>query len=281
MKRRIFFGLLVLLIAVAASVTGYRVSRESTNQQTFFGDFDNPNRVEINAWVNHIDPAKQVVSVTIEDVLPAGTLADDDGNFARDAVLTTNAVGNWRFPIKAGESTLSQDLQIIIVGQVSDYPIDRYDSGIALQVTDAAGNELPTAVTVENTDAFFDVATSSDEGEDGGMVVNLSIRRSASTLVFAISIMVLMLGLAAAAATVAFYVLHNGHGLNLSACSLLAGMLFALIPLRNAVPGDPPIGSIIDFGSFFIAESVIAISLISCILLGYRNQVRIDAGSDD
>lgn len=263
--------------AIAASVVGYHVSRDSTNQQTFFGDLDNPNRIEINAWINHIDPAKQTVSVTLEDVLAAGDLADDGGNFAADAVLTTNAVGNWRFPIKAGETLQSRDLQIIIVGQVSDYPIDRYDSDLEFHVTDAAGKELPIVVTVENTDAFFDVATSAGEAEDGGTVVDLLIRRSASTRVFAGSIMVLMLGLAVAAAIVAYYVLHNKRGLNLSACSLLAGMLFALIPLRNAVPGDPPIGSIIDFGSFFIAEATIAISLILCVLLGYRHQLKAEA----
>jgi glycerol-3-phosphate acyltransferase PlsY len=57
---------------------------------------------------------------------------------------------------------------------------------------------------------------------------------------------------------------------------MMAGMLFALIPLRNAVPGSPPVGSIIDFASFFIAEAVIAISLISCVILGYRHEMEIE-----
>lgn len=70
--------------------------------------------------------------------------------------------------------------------------------------------------------------------------------------------MVLMSALAAASAVAAYYVLHFKRGLDLSACSLMAGMLFALIPLRNAVPGDPPIGSIIDFGSFIADALTIA-----------------------
>jgi hypothetical protein len=86
----------------------------------------------------------------------------------------------------------------------------------------------------------------------------------------------LMLGLAAAAAIAAYYVLRPKRGLHFSACSMLAGMLFALIPLRNAVPGSPPLGSIIDFASFFIAEAVISISLISCIILGYRHEMEIE-----
>ena len=57
---------------------------------------------------------------------------------------------------------------------------------------------------------------------------------------------------------------------------MLAGILFALIPLRNAVPGDPPIGSVIDFGSFFIAEAIISLSLISGIIIGFRHQMAIE-----
>jgi hypothetical protein len=42
------------------------------------------------------------------------------------------------------------------------------------------------------------------------------------------------------------------------------------VPLRNAAPGAPPIGSVIDFGSFFIAEGLIFLSLIAAVVLGYR-----------
>ena len=104
-------------------------------------------------------------------------------------------------------------------------------------------------------------------------MINLNIQRSMPTLVFAVFIMVLMLGLAAAAAVAAYYVLRGRRGLVFGACSVMAALLFALIPLRNAVPGSPPIGSLIDFASFFIAEAVISISLISCVLLGYRHEM--------
>ena len=62
---------------------------------------------------------------------------------------------------------------------------------------------------------------------------------------------------------------------------MMAAILFALIPLRNAVPGSPPIGSIIDFGSFFIAEAVISLALISSVLVGFRHQMAIERGEND
>jgi hypothetical protein len=43
--------------------------------------------------------------------------------------------------------------------------------------------------------------------------------------------------------------------------------------LRNAVPGDPPIGSLIDFAAFFIAEGVVSISMIVTVLHGYHIEI--------
>ena len=274
MKRRFVGALLIFALAITLSVMGYHVSRNSTNQESYFGDFDNPNRVEVNAWITDIDPTKQLLSMMVNSVRPLGTLADENGNFAADADLTASAIGDWWFHIAAGESADDDNLQLVITGPITDYPFDRYDSRFELHILDADGKELPAAVTVVNTDSFFNITTSADEPDNAGTVIDLAIGRSASTLVFGVFIMVLMLALAATSVIAAYYVLHWKRGLDLGAASLMAGMLFALIPLRNAVPGDPPIGSIIDFGSFFIAEATIAISLITCVVLGYWQHMK-------
>lgn len=276
MKRRLFLALLVFVAAITASVIGYHVSRNSTNQASFFGDFDNPDRIDVTAWISRVDPAAQTLAMTVTNVRPNGKLADAQGAFADDATVVVNSIGDWRFSVQASDSASDDNLTMGIIGPITDYPFDRYDGSIELHVYGADGKELPTAITVFNTDAFFEVDTAQQEPTNGGTLISLSIRRSASTMVFVIFIMLLMLGLAAAAATAAFYILHGRRGLIFPGCSLMAAMLFALIPLRNAVPGNPPIGSIIDFASFFIAEATIAISLISCVVLGYRHQLRIE-----
>ena len=163
-----------------------------------------------------------------------------------------------------------------MAGTFTDYPFDDYKSSIELRVLDQNGRELPTAVTLYNVDAFFQMSATQGRSPSGGTVINLDLQRSTPTMVFAAFIMVLMLGLAAAAAVAAYYVLNWKRGLVFGACSMMAAILFALIPLRNAVPGSPPIGSIIDFGSFFIAEAVISISLISSIVFGFRHQMALE-----
>lgn len=278
-KRRVALALLVFVLAIAASVFGFHVSRNDTNQESYFGDFDQPDRVEVMVWITHVDPTLQTLSMTIMQIHPFGKYSND-GVFAADASLTLNSIGDWRFPIKRGDSADDDKVQTGITGWITDYPFDHYDASISMTLTGADGKDIPTAISVLNSDAFFKIETSLVDSDDPGVVINLAIKRSTSTLVFGIFIMLLMLALAAASAVAAYYVLHFNQGFHFSACSLMAGMLFALIPLRNAVPGNPPIGSIIDFGSFFIAEATIAISLISCIVLGYRKQLKIDAAGE-
>ena len=273
--RRLLISLVVLLIVTAASVSGYLASRHSTNQESFFGDFDNPNRVEVTAWITKADAAGQVLSVIITNVRPYGSLSDE-GNFAQDATLFTNAVGNWRASIKGGDSAPDIEQRIAVTGTITDYPFDRYKAALELHVVGPDNAELPVALTVLNTDAFFRIDTAEGDPSSGGLLVNMEVQRSTPTLVFAVFIMVLMLGLAAAAAVAAFYVLNWRRGLIFPACSMMAAILFALIPLRNAVPGAPPIGSIIDFGSFFIAEAVISLSLIAGVINGFRHQLAIE-----
>lgn len=274
--RRLAIALILLVAVIAASVTGYITSRQSTNQQTVFGATDNPNRVDVTVWITRVDSATQALAVTVIDVTPSGSLADPDGNFAQDATLTTAAIGNWRAEIKAGDSAPDIEQRVAVVGAVTDYPFDRYSGRLEVHVLNSQNADVPVALTVLNTDPFFGIDTSAAPSPNGGVVVNLGVYRSAPTLIFAVFIMLLMLGLATGAVVAAFYVLHWRRGLIFPACSMMAAILFALIPLRNAVPGSPPIGSIIDFGSFFIAEAVISISLISSIVLGFRHQRSIE-----
>ena len=50
----------------------------------------------------------------------------------------------------------------------------------------------------------------------------------------------------------------------------MAATLFALIGMRNAAPGSPPIGSLIDYAAFFWAEAIVAGSLTYVAATGIR-----------
>ncbi|CAN5307449.1 hypothetical protein BH09ACT8_BH09ACT8_25420 [soil metagenome] len=242
-------------------------------ETNYYGDFDNPNRVEARVWITKVDAVSDTFSMTIADVRPYGSLADESGNFAQDATLTTNAIGAWKMPIRGSDAAPDSDQKVALTGSITDYPFDRYSAYVELHIYGADGTDLPVALTVFDTDPFVTVSRSLEANQSGGTVVDLTIHRSLPTMVFAIVIMALMLGLASAAVIAAYFLQSGGRGLNFTACSMMGALLFALIPLRNAVPGSPPIGSVIDFASFFIAEAIISISLISTVWNGYRHEM--------
>ncbi|MET0704158.1 MAG: DUF4436 family protein [Mycobacterium sp.] len=269
-------GVVVVLAMVAGSLAMYIPTRHTANNTAYLGDDSNPNRLDVTAWITRVDTAAQVVSVSISDIVPAGSLADDNGYLRDDAKLSsTTTLQNESVVLKKGVVVPDIEQRFALDGTPTDYPFDRYTGEMDLHILAADGTELPFAMTLFSTDPFFKIAPSDNQGNSDGLI-NLDMWRSTPTLVFAIFVMIMMLGLAAAAATAAYYALRWHKGLLFPACSMMATILFALFPLRNAVPGSPPLGSIIDFGSFFIAEIVIAVSLIAAVLFGYRVQRRSD-----
>jgi len=270
------------MLLVAGSLSVYWPTRAAQSEIAVWGAVDNPDRVDITAWITKVDTASRTIAVTTTDIRPQGALAADNGTFRDDATLFTyGSLQNTSVVIKNGDDSPVVEQRFALSGMVTDYPFDLYGSSLEFHLVGGPANtEIPVAVTLLNTDTFF-TTTSVGSAQGGGTDVEVNLRRSTPTLVYASFVMVLMLGLAVAAATAAYYALKQRKGLLFPACSMMAGMLFALVPLRNAVPGNPPIGSIIDFASFFIAAITIAVSLITCVVVGYRVQLVKDRDDDE
>lgn len=263
-----------LLVMMAASLGMYLPTRAHLDSAVVLGDSDNPDRVNIIMWITRVDTTARTLSVSISDIAPAGSLADVNGFFRDDAQLRSHtSLLNLSTPISKGDDIPDVEQRFALDGTETDYPFDRYATEVQISMSGADGASLPVAITVFSTDPFFRTAPGFSVDDSPGVDFTLALRRSTPTIVYALFVIVLMLGLAAAAATAAYYVLKHRKGLLFPACSMMAAMLFALVPLRNAVPGSPPIGSVIDFASFFIAEVIIATSLIATVILGYRHQM--------
>lgn len=275
---RAIFLVTVVILAITASLGGYVASREYTEQRSaaFGAGSNTPDRVTMTAWITRIDTVAQKVAVTFVDVTPRGALAGPDGTFAKSAVFDTNAVETGSVKVPAGEALSGVEQHFSLDGAVTDFPFDRYTAYLSLNIEDADGHTVPITVNVESTDAFFKVSPYYDEEQHDYLNVDLKVQRSPPTKVFGVFIMILMLGLSFAAAVLAYFLVRNRQGLQYSAYSVMGALLFAMVPLRNAVPGSPPIGSVIDFMAFFIAEAVISAALITSVVIGYRQQVEMD-----
>ena len=72
------------------------------------------------------------------------------------------------------------------------------------------------------------------------------MQRSASTLIFALVILCIFVAIAALGLFGAIQTTRDPRGFQSPMTTWYAAMLFAVVPLRNALPGSPAFGSWID-----------------------------------
>ena len=203
---------LAVLLLMAGSLALYGSSRHWSEDAAELGA-DGEDRVNIVLWINRVDTDSSTVSVSVTDVEAYGKYADDEGHLNLDTKLQTNSFQNPSVPLPRGDSVPVIEQRFGLAGTVTDYPFDRYTTLLALNVVDSDGDALPTSATIVSTDSFFWTTPTLDPDDFDGIDIDLAMKRSTPTLVFAVFVMVLMLGLAAAAVTAAYYALRWRRGL--------------------------------------------------------------------
>ncbi|MFD5830138.1 DUF4436 family protein [Lentzea sp. NPDC060358] len=260
---------LLLALVTAGSLMVYLVERDRGQREIVLGDTTSANRLDVSVFVQKTDAVLQEISAQVE-VSPQGALADANGLPAKDVTLYTNGVKGDVLPFKAGKTPSVADLRVAMnEGVITDYPFDSYevDFGFAAEVD---GTAVPVTVTLVNADSFFRLTLVRNETTNDALMFSAAAERSVGTFAFALFIMVFMWFLSLAAVIAAWFAMKGRHGLLWPSMSFMGALLFALVPLRNAVPGQPPVGSVVDFGAFFLAEALISLSLITTVVVGYR-----------
>jgi hypothetical protein len=291
MAKLISLALLVVALTVV-SISFYWLEHHKGHHPTVLGDTDNPDHMTITVLIQKIDPSAARVSAQLE-LRGEGSLVDErTHDLKEDATLITNAVTNPTVVSKANERPEFVSVEFALRdGTITDYPFDSYTANFYFHVLvgDSQNKRaVPVRVVFNNIDAFFKLAptqeksiqlhqagreTKTVETSQSLFAATSTVKRSTSTVVFAVFIMIFMWCLTIAALIAAWFVASGRLGLFWSALGFLGTLLFALIPLRNAVPGNPPIGSLIDFAAFFIAEGVVSISMIVTVLHGYHIEI--------
>ena len=259
----------VVVLITAGSLSVYLIERSEGQSDVVLGDTKSADRIDISVFVQKVDALAQELSAQVE-IVPEGSFADDSGYPKQDLTVYTNGTKGDTLPFKAGQSPGTADVKMALNdGVITDYPFDSYqiDFDFAAQTKD---EDIPVNVTFMNADSFFRIKTGEATNTDGVLSFSASAQRSTGTFAFALFIMLFMWFLSLAAVIAAWYAIGTRRGLLWPSMSFMGALLFALVPLRNALPGAPPIGSIADFGAFFIAEALISVSLITTVVIGYR-----------
>lgn len=110
-------------------------------------------------------------------------------------------------------------------------------------------------------------ATKAKESDDDYVGIDLKVSRSSTVKFFSEFVMFLMWGATIAVLFLVLSVVLGGRKIEVGMFSFLAALIFALIAVRNAQPGIPPIGTLSDFVAFFWAEVILSLCLLSILFV--------------
>ncbi|WP_231985813.1 DUF4436 domain-containing protein [Mycobacterium sp. E3247] len=160
-------------------------------------------------------------------------------------------------------------VSLALTGEVAEWPFDEYHSGpvVALLSSGPENTPVPATVTLVNRLLGWNVdVIRADEAEPTGPF-RVELSRTPSTVLFGVAILCVLIGLACVGAFVAVQTARDRRKFQPPMTTWYAAMLFAVMPLRNALPDAPPFGSWIDITIVVWVIVVLGISMglyVSC-----------------
>lgn len=283
----------VIVVAILILAMTFIANAQPANEGAKHADY-----IEVVSKVISIDPIKGDVTMRLE-FLPFGKFAKEDSSLTKNIKFdTVSSNGKQEITFEKGKRMSPTEVVLNMYdGDVSDYPFDAHKANLVFFFTvkpdkpaekpkqppaeeQTEGAEKPAeAVEEDEVDVPFtlDFATQlpagytittakSKDSDDTFIDLELSIVRSGMTKFFSVFVMLLMWGLTLAVVGLAVSVVFRDRKIELAMFSFIATLLFAFVAVRNSQPSVPPIGINTDFLSFFLAEIVLAICLLTIVV---------------
>ncbi|MFD7028392.1 DUF4436 family protein [Streptomyces sp. NPDC059917] len=276
--RPVLVPLAVLMVVAMAVGSWLQFSERQAGDTVHTVGSAAADRVDVEANVQYVNAAARELVLRIR-VSPRGALGEEEGNApVADLSLETSTATLGDLAFKAHERLTTRDVKVALTGgSISDYPFDTYDTDLGFRAL-LGGEQVPVRLLFSNNDTLFSISATSSSAQQVA-VMDLGLDRSASLLLFACFMMVVMWALAASVLIGSWYLVTRDQGLVWPALSWMAATLFALAAFRNTAPGSPPIGCVLDWFAFLWAETVIALCLIAVVVTGVRTALRPDEPS--
>ena len=211
----------------------------------------------------------------------AGDLLDDTDALREPIAILIEPSLDRELIYRASRQPEVRTVELPMAGNVQQYPFDSYRTQLRVTAwrTDGRGGlleRLPVSSRFVLRDPGWSGSDSSSEGRKGA-ILDVTVDRAASTAALSLMLLTFMVALAIVAALVAIWVISGIMEVQVGIASWLAALLFALIPLRNFLPGAPPVGAWIDVLVFFWVEVIVMSSMLGVVvtlLVAARRQDR-------
>lgn len=187
-----------------------------------------------------------------------------------------NDLGDLQYP--AGKSPAQVATTIEAHGDANNWPFDSYTTDtLSSEVLVGQGDArryVPARVEVTGGLDGWDVSVqhvgeaSQDSDRPDNVVITL--HRSKSTLIFDAGICLVLFALPALALTIAILMLTGKRKFVPPFVTWFAAVLFAVIPIRNFLPGSPPAGAWVDQALVLWVLIALVVAMILFFVTWYR-----------
>jgi hypothetical protein len=205
--------------------------------------------------------------------LGAGLLDPVTHNLKEDLTLVVTSV------VAASKHTWSQGtlpdvfrVSLPLTGDVADWPFDTYESGPITAKLLFGAAQQPVIHTVIMVDRLlgWKINVAHDKNDVLGPY-RVDLYRSESTVGFGVLILGVLIALAGVALFVATQTMRDRRKFQPPMTTWYAAMLFAVMPLRNALPDSPPFGCWIDVTIVIWVIVVLVASMVLYISCWWRH----------
>lgn len=189
------------------------------------------------------------------------------------SVVVTSAVSPTKRSWSKGMVPGEFPVPLTIAGAVTDWPFDHYVSGPITVEVFRGDNPVPERASVTFADRLagwrIDIETTDNSGAVAPYRVELE--RSPSTKTFAVVILAVLVALAGMGLFVAVQTARDKRKFQPPMTTWYAAMLFAVVPLRNALPNAPPFGAEVDVRVVLWVIVVLVVSMLIYITCWWRH----------
>lgn len=183
-------------------------------------------------------------------VAPGPELLDPQtGNLKEDlTVAITSATAPTSRSWQKGTQPGVFPVQVNISGDISDWPFDSYKSKPISVNLFRGSPQTPERASVTFVDRLPGWKPSVQGGKHGDAAgpYRVNVHRSPSTMAVALVLLGVLVALACFGLFVAVQTVRNRRKFQPPMVTWFAAMLFAVVPLRNALPDSPPFGAWVD-----------------------------------
>lgn len=220
--------------------------------------------------IEGVQPYRSVLVANLT-VIPGPALLDPQTGYLQEdlSVAVRSAATPTKHSWTKGTLPGVFPVPLNITGDVSDWPFDSYRSGPISVDLFRGATQVAERVPVAFVDRLPGWKVEVSDGKTGQVLTpyRAEVQRSPSTVALAVVLVGVLVLLAGLALIVAVQTVRDRRKFQPPMTTWFAAMLFAVVPLRNALPDSPPFGAWVDVTVVLWVIVVLVISMalyVSC-----------------